>query len=197
MMRRIEGLAIATCFALASCVTTSPALRREAEVLLAAPATVGADFHWRQRIELEYGGRTRVFDAVLEKRGDRMVLVGLAPVGGSLLTVELEGGRVTAGGPLAEALPFSPRYLLRDVQRCYFPVFGEPGPWDGARTLPRAGELVTEIWGGGRLLLRSFRSITGGGRTRISYGPPRGDGGYESVDLVDEARGYRLSISTR
>ncbi len=161
------------------------------------PALAGADFLWRQRIELEYRGRTRVFDAALEKRGDRMVLVGLAPIGGSLLTLELEGDRVTARGPMADSLPFSARYLLLDVQRCYFPVFAGPAPSDGVRTIRRGGELVTEVWGDGRLLVRSFLSLADERRTRIAYGRSRVDGGYESVVLTDESRGYRLSITTR
>ncbi len=163
---------------------------------LVRPDVMPGNFSWRQRVELRFAGRTRVFDAVLEKSGTRLSLVGLAPFGGVLLAVSLDGSRVSVSGPLAATLPFPPEYLLRDVERCYFPVFDAGSPADGVRTRVVDGVQIAESWSEGRLQTRSFRSLPARASTRIVYGPPRPDGGYQSVDLTEERRGYRLSITT-
>jgi uncharacterized protein DUF3261 len=197
-------VALGAGFALASC-SRAPARRPEypaAEPLL-APSAHAADFLDRQKIVATYGDRSLSFEAVLQKRGDELTLLGLTPFGSRAFLIVLRGTDMSFEKFVPQTLPFSPRYILLDVQRVFYPwIDGPSGPSspEGERRGDRDGESIEEHWHDGRLLRRSFRRADGHPRAEVvvTY-----DGGMSSdasppshAVLANERYGYRLDITT-
>jgi hypothetical protein len=168
---------------------------------LRPPATLGPDVVLRQRIVARWdaGGETLAFDAVVQKRGDTLTVLTLAPWGGRALLVEHDGTGVHVTRYVDRDLPFPPRYVLLDVQRAFFLPVTDPAPPDGARTERTDGEIVVETWRGGRLRSRSFRREDGAppGEIVVRY-----DGGIVSgerpprTELRNGWFGYTLEVTT-
>lgn len=154
------------------------------------------DFVWRQRVTVAYGEREpRSFDAVLQKRGDRLSLVGLTPINTVTFVVEQAGLDVTFDNRTGEPLPFDGRHIMQDFQRVYFPwLNGESA--DGTRKGVVLGEQVSEQVADGQVVVRRFdrpqrqpvtvrfEGLRGVGR------PP------QRVVLENQRYGYRLVIET-
>lgn len=166
---------------------------------LRAPHHVDTDFMLRQRLVARYGERESAFDVVLQKRGDELVLVGLAPYGGRAFALTQRGATVETKKFVPMRLPFAPRHILNDIHRVF--LRGSPPGTrrpDGTHALHEPGERVEERWRDGRLRSRTFERLDGepAGRIRITYEGPIPPGGLTSphIRLHNGWFGYTLHI---
>ncbi len=171
--------------------------------VLHPPGEFPGAFLDRQTIAAKYGERTARFDAVLQKRGDELLLLGLTPFGSRAFTLKQTGLDVSFESYVPQDLPFPPRYILFDVQRVFFGaslVRSAAPPADGEHQTARDGEVVTEEWRGGRLERRRFRRVSGQppGEIVIDYegGMPPGGPPPAHIAFVNGWYGYRLDITT-
>jgi hypothetical protein len=104
---------------------------------------IEGDFRVRQRARVEGEGLDWPLELVAEKRGDRLVLVGLDAFGGKLFAVAQRGGETSVERPRGR-LPLPPLDLLRDFQRARRAERGAP-PEPGVQIeRPQPGEVVIE-----------------------------------------------------
>lgn len=141
--------------------------------ILHAPAELTPDFSVRQHVAASSRGKHGAFDAVLQKQGDKLVIVGLGPAGVRFFVATQIGSEVKFEQSFGPTLPFSPRNIVLDVHRAYFKRL-EPAPQPGKHTARGTldDEQVEEDWDGDRLLERRFRRSDGKtqGVLRIRYG---------------------------
>lgn len=125
---------------------------------LRPPAELGRDIVWRQRVTAKWGkSQSRSFEAVLQKQGGKLTLLGLSPMGQMGFAITLENGEITFENKSGRDLPFPPRFIILDVQRVFWPWLGSPPKGgSGERSGTAPGELVTETWANGRLQERTF-----------------------------------------
>jgi hypothetical protein len=182
--------------------------------ILLAPAIRPGDFLDRQRIVATYKGHTASFDAVVQKKGNELLLVGLTPFGSRAFVLRQVGGEASFESFVPQTLPFPPNYILVDVERVFFPWTDEAPPIDANRQFLRDGEIVTERWQAGRLLRRTFSrdgvhpgASPEGGRNASDLPPGQivvdYDGGMASdgtpaphVSFDNAQFGYHLDITT-
>jgi len=164
---------------------------------LVEPRTLPGDFMRRQRISAQWKDGGGSFEAVLQKQGNRLLLVGLAPWGSKAFVLEQNGLEVTFRSYVDRELPFPPRNLLLDIHRTYF--MGIPGAplADGEHAAERDGERVVERWAGGRLAERRFARLDGRPPGEIVVVFAQDDSAaVPRVELQNGWFGYRLSIET-
>ena len=192
--------------ALAACGPPGPPKSAETPAYswaLRPPSVRHDDFLDRQTIAATYGDRAARFQAVMQKRGDELTLLGLTPFGSRAFVIRQVGLDVTFESFVPQSLPFPPKYILFDVQRVFFASgeVADGGAPDGERETARDGELVHEQWRGGRLFRRSFRRVDGrpAGTITVDYdgglapdGPPPAH-----VTFDNGWYGYRLDITTQ
>lgn len=166
--------------------------KRPPPVRLRPPSDMPGAFSWRQRVTVSYPDASpRTFDAVLEKSADTLSLVGLTPINTVMFVIEQNGTEATLDNRTGEALPFDATYVLRDVQRVFF-------PWlDGVRAGEVDGVAVTEeIRSDGRVVSRTFR-MPGEGAVVVTFDGLRAPGEPPERAVLEDARyGYRLEIET-
>jgi hypothetical protein len=166
---------------------------------LVATQDIAGDFLIRQRLRFRFGDRRGSFEAVVQKHCDELTVVGLTPFGTPAFAIHQRGLEVRAESSLPEPWPFSPRHVLLDVHRIYFLPLVESAPADGVHRTRRGGEVLVERWVAGRLLKRSFESVTGDppGRIVVSYpgGATRGEA-PPVVQLANERHGYEIDVTT-
>jgi hypothetical protein len=161
----------------AGCATRSRPLPVEGGYpgILADVGRVPADFVWRQSIAARFRGQGGRFEAVLQKRGRKLLILGLTPMGTRAFLLEQEGPEVKSTLYIDRVLPFPPKYVALDVHRTFF-LGLEPRPvTDGWHEAQRDGEQIRELWRAGRLVERRF--------VRLDQRPPgeiviRYEGGY-------------------
>lgn len=137
---------------------------RASGALLPAGALPGTLF-MRQWVTIRWGdddgdgdGEGEVsFEAVLQKRGDTLLLLGLDALGRIGFRIALEDERVSLENRSGRELPFAPEYILADVQRIFYPWL----PDDVAcrrceRRGNRSGLEIVERWDEGRRVARTF-----------------------------------------
>lgn len=190
---------LALLLAVAAACSGAPRTPPEYPGVLAAPAALGADFLARQQVVATYRGRDASFQAVLQKRGDELTLIGLTPFGTRAFLLQQRGAATTFTSYTDRALPFPPRYILLDIHRVLFMGLGGAPRPDGEHTATRHGEVVTERWAGGRLHERRFRRASGApaGAIVVRYeGGMEGDVPPRRVTLDNGWFGYALTITT-
>lgn len=183
-----------------ACRSTSPpvpAIPVLAPVPIRSVAEMPGDFQWRQTVTVMYRDqKPRSFDAVLEKQGNVLSLVGLTPVQTILFVARAVGTSVEFENRTGQWLPFGGSHILRDVQRAYYPWLS--GSCDEGRRSRSFGEgSVEELCRSGRVVERVFEQagkpavrVAYRDRARFTDGPPG------VVTLVDEQNEYRLEIET-
>lgn len=103
----------------------SKSIEEIATTLLPAGALSG-ELVLRQRVTVRWGEHEEGFDAVLQKRGEELLLVGLGPMSTVAFSLRLEGDRdVVFENHSGRELPFRPEYILADVQRIFYPWLRE------------------------------------------------------------------------
>jgi hypothetical protein len=172
---------------------------------LGAPSGYATDFAMDHQITAVHAEGSDTFRALVEKRGDALVMVALGPHGSRAFTLAQEGDEVRFESHLPRELPFPARFILIDVHRTWLIGLDAPRE-DGSheRTLaiggspgsPEATETLTETWADGRLQERAFRRPDLDGAIRVTY-----EGGLSPdpaappparVELDNGWLGYRL-----
>ncbi len=166
---------------------------------LMLPAELGADFMMRQSLEAKYEEREVGFSAVLQKTGDKLLMLGLTPFGTRAFKLEQIGEEITFDKYVPNEMPFPPKFMLLDLQRTLF--IGLPGAplADGEHTGARDGETITETWSQGKLQQRAFTRDDGepAGAIRIDYGDGYVLGAPPKIIRFDNGWfGYSLVITT-
>lgn len=165
-----------------------------------ATSLSGPDFLARQKLDGKIRDRTIHGEAVLQKQGEALTLIGLTPFATKAFVAKQQGGRVENQVFAPEGrLPFPPRFMLLDINRVLF--LGLPGAplADGEHRGELGDERVTERWQGGALLERRFERKDGepAGAIVITY-----EGGMQGGKLPARLRldnqwfGYQIAIET-
>jgi len=175
-------------------------LARDDPGTVRAPRSYPHDVRIEHTVTAVHARGRHTFRAILEKRGDALVLVGLGPHGGRAFVLAQEGETIRFESHLPQELPFSPRYMLLDVHRVWFlGIFGAPRH-EGEHRAEIEGEEVVEHWADGRLVSRAFRRLDGRppGWIRIAYhgglSPDPASDAPERIELDNDRLGYRLII---
>jgi|CXWL01.1.fsa_nt_gi hypothetical protein len=195
-----HALALAT--ALTACAAPQQS-SRDALVypcLLHTPSELSPDFAVEQHIEARISGRSASFDAVVQKRGDELVVVGLGPLGVRAFVLRQVGGEATFEQRMGPPLPFPPRNILVDIHRSFFKRLPTGDHADGVVRGKLDDEDVTETWKDGMLGERRFeRASHPEGAVRILYGPGCTAARCEPTKLrvINEWFGYELLIENR
>jgi hypothetical protein len=161
-----------------------------------------ADFVDRQSIQATYRHRPTRLDAVLQKQGDTLTLVGLTPLGTRAFVLTRRGEKVAFEANGAAALPFPPEYILNDIQRVFFDGIASDGKGlpDGVHEKQRSSERIVEVWRSGRLISRRYISTDEQqpASVFIDFGPgmPPDRTPPARIVLVNAGFDYRLEITT-
>lgn len=166
---------------------------------LEAPSSYASDFAIDHRITAIHAEGSDSFRALIEKRGDTLVMVGLGPHGARAFTLAQAGDEVRFESQLPRELPFPPRFMLVDVHRTWLLGLDRPLP-DGTHRItvetPAGPESLIDTWADGRLVSRSFTRPEVASAIRITY-----EGGLSPdpsappptrVELDNGWFGYRL-----
>lgn len=163
------------------------------------------DFLVQQSIEIRArrDGHIRQgqLDAVVQKQGDSLVLIGLGPMNARAFSLTQRGSRIEFEQLVGPRLPFSPRNILIDVHRVFFKALPRPAgtPDTGVVRGQLDGERVEERWEGGELRARRFTrpGTELRGAVRVEYGPGCRAGRCEpgSVTVQNEWFDYTLAIT--
>ncbi|MFO1076620.1 MAG: DUF3261 domain-containing protein [Planctomycetota bacterium] len=164
--------------------------------VLRAPAALGIDVVWQQRVTAAWrGGQQRGFDAAIQKRGDKLSVLGLSPTGSLGFAFVLQDGAIAVTNNTAMELPFPPRFILLDVQRAFYPWLAgdsDDGVVDGEHVVQRRDDR-------GRLVERRFRRVEGppAGEivVRYEWGNPEW-AAPTRAELDNGWFGYRLTVDT-
>jgi len=142
------------------------------------PHTLPRDFMVRQSLKLDTkhnGKRLEAeFDAVVQKQGDKLLVLGLGPMNMKVFTITQLGNRIEFKQFRGPKMPFSPRNIVLDVHRVFFK--GLPRPTDANYSGVLRGELdgehVEETWQAGQIRERVFTrpGSTFKGAVRIAFG---------------------------
>ncbi len=178
--------------------------RRESSPL---PATallpvdaLGGSLWLRQHVTIRWDGREEGFDAVLQKRKGRLLLLGLGPM--NTLGFRLELGRegVVFENHSGREMPFRPEHVLADVQRVFYPwIVDEPACSGCIRRATRAGLGVVERIGDRHLEERRFLDLDHPERGEIvvRYESWREGGSVPARAILENTwYGYELTIET-
>jgi Protein of unknown function (DUF3261) len=180
----------------------APALPERSYTCVLRPlATLGPDFTARQHVEASSHGRSGSFDAVLQKKGDTLVLVGLV-AGVRAFVLKEEGERISFEQSLGPRMPFPPEYAVIDIHRVYWKHLprGADAPPTGVLEGELDGESVREVWSNGNLVERRFsRPGEFQGVVRIEYGAGCTAARClpVSVRIENEWFGYAVRIDNR
>jgi hypothetical protein len=158
------------------------------------------DFIWRQHVTATWKEGSESFDAVLQKRGDTLLLMGLSPIGTPGFVLELRGKNISLRNRTGRPLPFPPRYIIADIQRAFFPwLTPPPTGFSGVRSGIYRDLSIREVYQVGRLRSRAFRRKRAPSQeaVRLEYrGWSDGRDAPAKVILTSDAFGYTLVIET-
>jgi hypothetical protein len=202
----LGAAALAGCGGPARHVVLSASAPSDYPCVLHDPATLPHDFVVRQSLTVHtrrdgkpVDGR---FDAILQKRGDTLLIVGFGPMNVKAFTLEQRGDRIEFTQFFGPELPFSPRNIVVDVHRVFFhhlPPPAEPG-YSGAVRGELDGETVEETWQGGELRRAVFTRPGSAlrGAVSVELGPGCTPAACEpaSATLRNEWFGYTLEIAS-
>lgn len=155
----------------------------------------GASFMARQEVTGVFGPEVHRFEAVFQKQGLELTVIGLTPFGTKAFVLVQEGRAVRFEDlmPKDRKLPLKPSYLLADIHHAFL-VSGTPGEW----TPTLGGEEVLEEAQRGRLVSRTFRKVgEEDPAVRVTYEGTVGQGKFPRVARLKNLRyGYSLQIET-
>ncbi|MEZ4267846.1 MAG: DUF3261 domain-containing protein [Myxococcota bacterium] len=166
---------------------------------LRAVDALPGDFLWRQHVTAHWPLGSRGFDAALQKRDDKLTLLGLTPMGTPAFTLVLTDDALTFENRSDRELPFPPRFVVLDLQRVFYPWLPGPPPADGERSGEVEGERVHERYAAGRLVERGFTRLdaTPPGTIRVTYRDYEpGAQAPRHAELDNGWFGYRIVVET-
>lgn len=166
---------------------------------LVDPSQIPGDFAWEQRVSAFHGERKGAFDAVLQKDGGELLVLGLTPFRTRGFSLRQKGREFTYEQFVPFDLPFSPEAVLIDIHRAFFFELAGPFPEKGTRQHTYRNESIVDTFSGGRLMTREFSRVSGSdGKLLVEYTDP----GYapltppRTTRLDNRAYGYRLEVET-
>lgn len=171
------------------------------------PATLKPNFMVRQTLTLrsksKYEGKPveGEIDAVLQKDGDSILIIGFGPMNIKAFTLLHKGGTITFENFVGRELPFSPRNILVDVHRVFFKRLPAPvGPnYSGVQRGQLDGETLEETWQDGELRASTFTrpgdTLKGAVRIQFGTGCAPDYCEPETAMLRNEWFGYTLTIA--
>ncbi len=170
------------------------------------PSTLTANFFVRQTLTVHTTKDGKPveaeLEAVLQKQGDTLSVVGFGPMNVKAFTLTHKGGQIVFDQFYGPQLPFSPRNIVVDIHRVFFMRL--PPPTDPTFTGVNKGELdgehVEETWKDGQLRAATFTrpddpKLKGAIRVQMSDGCDPQHCEPESAMLRNEWFGYTLSIA--
>ncbi len=188
-------------------VVLSASAPAEYPFVLHDPATLPHDFLVRQHLTVHARRDGQPvdgeFDAIVQKQGDTLLIVGLGPMNVKAFTLEQRGDRIEFTQLFGPELPFSPRNVVVDVHRVFFHHLPPPAEQSEPRSSEmRRGELdgetVEETWQGGELRRVAFTRPGSAlrGAVTVELGPGCTAAACEpaSAALRNEWFGYTLEI---
>jgi hypothetical protein len=202
--------ALAALAALAACgapprhATLSAGGPSDDPCVLHDPATLPHDFlvHQHVTIRARRAGQpaSGQFDAIVQKQGDTLLIVGFGPMNVKAFLLQQRGDRIEFTQFYGPALPFSPRNVVVDVHRVFFQRLPPPAPgFAGARRGELDGETVEETWRGGELRRAVFTRPGGAlrGAVTVELGPGCTPAACEpaSAALRNDRFDYALEIT--
>ena len=185
-------------------LTTDPS---EYPCVLHDPHTIAHELMVRQTITInaQHEGKPveASFEAVLQKQGDTILIVGFGPMNVKAFIIKQVGNRIELEQYLGPQLPFSPRNVVVDVHRVFFKHLplpaGEAASYSGVRHGELDGETVEETWHDGQLRAAVFTrpgsKLHGAIRVELGAGCVANRCEPESATLHNEWFGYTLSIA--
>ncbi len=102
--------------------------------------TVDGDIDKRLRVEVQGAQVTEGFEVIVQKRGDRLVVLGLTRFGSRAFTILQEGERIEIDSPMEAIERVSPVNILRDLY--IWPLMALP-PGSAELTLSDDGKSAT------------------------------------------------------
>lgn len=143
------------------------------------------------------------FEAIVQKTGDRLSVLGMTPFGSRAFLIEQMGNDVRFQRFIRRNVPFPPRFILVDVHRAYArePEAEKPeggGLRNGWHSVVENGEERRDRFERGVLVERRYRRLDGrpAGEITIRYGGGQGAMGADRVHLHNGWLGYVLEIET-
>jgi hypothetical protein len=167
------------------------------------PSSIAGDFLVEQEVRMVHPRGENTFRAVLQKRGNQLLLLGLAPHGGRAFLLQQTAEGTTFESYMPFELPFPPEYILHDVHRTWF--LGIAGSAASDRSAERDGERIEErISPEGAVLERRFTRLDGRpeGTIVVRYGAGLATGAPITAAPPDEVTfdngwyGYRATVRT-
>jgi hypothetical protein len=141
-------------------------------------------------------------DAVLQKQGDTLLIIGFGPMHVKAFTLTQRGDKIEFAQFMGPQLPFSPRNIVVDVHRVYFKRLPAPADpkYTGVLRGTLDGEQVVETWQDGQLRASVFTRPTdpklkGAIRVELGAGCTPSHCEPESAKLANEWFAYTLSIT--
>jgi hypothetical protein len=122
---------------------------------LVEPVDIDGDFAMEQRVTFRHPRGEDSFRAVLQKQGNRLILVGLAPHGGRAFVLTQRGRELEFESFMPRELPFAPKYMMYDVHRVWFLGSSE------RETLRDNGERLAVRRHDGRVVEKRFERVSG------------------------------------
>lgn len=165
--------------------------------VVVAPDQLGPDFAFEQEVTMEHPEGSNTFRAMLQKQGDELLLLGLAPHGARAFLLRQTTEGVSFESYMPFELPFPPEFILYDVHRTWF-MSAQGG------TLEREGERIAERVENGRVMERTFERLDGTpeGTITVTFegglveGAPNTESPPERVVLDNAWFGYRATVRT-
>jgi len=154
------------------------------------------DFRLQQRVRIRSGEREIALRLAAEKRGRRLVVVGLNAFGAVVFQSVQTGGALTVDALPAPALEVPPVNVLRDLHRVHFLAAQAPPAAAGTVQAVRDGVRITEVWSGAGLERRRFERVTEGPSQVVTVVFASGPGGAPTATLVNQGCGYTATFVT-
>lgn len=176
--------------------TTEATLEAYPTVVL-PPDQLGGDFAFEQEVTMEHPEGSNSFRAVLQKQGEELLMLGLAPHGARAFLLRQNSEGVSFESYMPFELPFPPEFILYDVHRTWF-MSAQGG------SVEREGERITERVENGRVMERTFERLDGvpEGTITVTFegglgeGSPNTSAPPERVVLDNGWFGYRATVRT-
>lgn len=176
--------------------------------VLLDPKAVTQNFMVRQNLKIHAVVKGEAhdgeFDAVLQKQGDSLVIIGFGPMNVKAFTLEQHGDQIKFEQFMGPKLPFSPRNVVVDVQRVFFKHLPPPTT-DGASDAKFSGqvhgeldgETLDETWTDGQLraIVAARPAMKGAIRVELGPGCTAARCEPENATLRNEWFDYTLRIA--
>jgi hypothetical protein len=164
-------------------------------------ADLQPDLLMRQRVTIGWKDREESFEAVLQKRGDVLLLLGLGPMNAVGFSLTLDDRGVVFENRTGRAMPFDPERILADVQRVFYPWLGDAATClECERRGVREGVEVVERFGARGLVERRFTPVDPPQSPSIvvRYQQPWLEDGRIPAFAVlhNDSAGYELTVET-